>query len=125
MTNRFRFLLPGCLIIFNWGALGAAKTEKEAQFIPGAPDPAMGASQGTGAISAAQVVPVGHGKYQVLLLRGFDTESNVVAVLRGVATNGGVAFSGSGWTALISDTSLRGQGESGKFELRHITRTSP
>jgi hypothetical protein len=111
--------------MLNSGTFAASKGEKEVQFVAATPDPIMGDWKGTGVVSAAQVVPMGQGKYQALLLRGFDAESNVMAVLQGITTNSGVSFSGDGWTASISRSHFTGEKDGLRFDLQHATRTSP
>ena len=125
MTYRFRLLLSWCLVIFTSGAFGATKTEKEVQFIPTTPDPIMGDWQGTGTVSAVQVVYLGQAKYQAILLRAFDAESNIVAVLEGFPRNGEFTFRGEGCYASIEQSHFRGEKDGVKFDLQRITRASP
>src|SRR4051794_9471205 len=109
------FLLPGLLF-------AAAKGEKEVRFVAEIPDPLVGDWQGTGAISAAQVVSSGEGNYQALLLSAFDRPSNVIAVVRGARTNGIVTFSGTGWSASMNAMGFNGEKNGSKFQLSHIIR---
>ncbi len=100
------------------------KVEKPVHFIPATPDPLMGDWQGEGGC-VAQVVPKGGGKYEANLLTAFDAESNVVAVLEGESSGGAVSFSGDGWSGVIKQGHLVGGKGDKKFDLHHITRTSP
>jgi hypothetical protein len=101
------------------------KTEKPVNFVPTRPDPIMGDWQGDASGCVAQVVAVAEGKYQANLLRAFDTESNVVAVLQGERTGETITFAGDGWAGIIKDSQFTGGKEGKKFDLRRITRTSP
>ena len=101
------------------------KVEKPVDFIPTKADPLMGDWQGNQGGCVAQVLPLSDGKYQANLLSAFDTENNVLAVLQGASSDKGVVFSGDGWTATIKDSHFVGEKTGKKFDLQHITRTSP
>lgn len=105
-------------------AASGRKVEKPVNFIPSKPDPLMGDWQGKGGL-VAQVYPAGEGKYQANVLTAFDIESNVVAVLQGVAADGVVTFSGDGWSGAIKDSHFAGNKGDKSFDLKHIVRVSP
>jgi hypothetical protein len=113
------------LLPFDLLAANGSKSEKEVRFMAATLDPLMGDWQGTGSVTAAQVVPLGGGEYKALLLTAFDAENSVIGTLRGVATNGSVSFASDGWTATIGNSRFRGAKENRKFELHHVTRSSP
>ena len=101
------------------------KTEKPVNFIPAKADPLMGDWQGETSGCVAQVLPGRDGKYQATLLKAFDTENNVISVLAGAGSAGEVTFSGDGWTGAIKNSHFSVEKEGRKFDLQHITRTSP
>jgi hypothetical protein len=101
------------------------KGEKPVNFIPAKPDPAMGDWQGAENGLVVQVLPLGEGKYQANLLKAFDAENNVLAVLQGVASGGLVALSGEGWSGVIQREHLTVAKDSKRVDLRHLTRSSP
>lgn len=101
------------------------KVEGPVTFIPAKADPIIGDWQGKGSHYVAQIYFAEDGKYQANLLKQFDTESNVVAVLLGAAPGGTVAFSGDGWNATLADKHFKGSKGSESFDLQHIVRTSP
>ena len=106
-----------CLITFS---LFAAE-EKPVTFVPAKPDPLVGDWQGNGSHYVAQIYFDEDGKYQANLLKEFDTESNVVAVLRGSSSDKNVAFAGDGWTATAGGNDFKGQKGGETFQLQHIT----
>ena len=85
----------------------------------------MGDWQGEGGV-VAQVFPTTGGNYQANLLSAFDTESNLVAVLQGTATDEKVVVQRR-WLAgrLIKDSHFTGGKDGKKFDLQHIVRVSP
>jgi hypothetical protein len=99
--------------------------EKPVHFITASADAPMGDWQGEKGGIAAQVYPVGDGRYQANLLSAFDTEKNVIAVLHGSAAGGVVSFEGDGWTGAIKNSRFAGGKEGKQFDLKHITRASP
>ena len=101
------------------------KVEKPPHFVRATADPVMGDWQGNDSDCVAQVFPIGDGKYQANLLTHFDTESNLIAVLLGVPSGAALAFSGGGWTGEIKNSHFTGGNGDKKFDLQHITRTSP
>src|SRR6476660_7019421 len=103
----------------------ASKGEKEVHFVPAVPDPLLGDWQGNGAITCAQVIVLQNGDYQALLLHSFDTESNVIAVLKGTKADANITLSGDGWTGTVNKSKFTGQKGDAKFELHSIHRTSP
>jgi hypothetical protein len=100
------------------------KIEKPVNFIPAKADPLRGDWQGQGGV-VAQVFPAAGGKYQANLLSAFDTGSNVVAVLQGVSSSNGIAFSGDGWTGAIKNSHFTGSKGDKNFDLQQIARVSP
>ena len=106
-------------------AAAGRKVEKPVVFVPAKSDPLAGDWQGDKAGYVAQVFPTGDGNYQANLLTAFDTESNVIAVLRGTTSDGGINFSGSGWTGAVNDSVFTGSNGGKSFNLKHVTRTSP
>ena len=101
------------------------KTEKPVNFLPAKVDSLTGDWQGSASGCVAQVFPTAEGKYQANLLKAFDTESNVIAVLQGERSGEAINFTGDGWTGAIKDSRFTGSKGDLKFELQHITRTSP
>jgi hypothetical protein len=106
-------------------AAPARKTEKPVNFIPAKPDPSVGDWQGNKGEYVAQVFTTADGKYGANLLNAFDTESNLVASLQGTSAGGGLTFSGDGWAGSIKDSHFAIAKDDKKFDLQHITRTSP
>src|SRR5207237_778846 len=106
-------------------AASGGKAEKPVHFVPAKPDPLMGDWQGTGAVTAAQVLPLGDGNYRALLLNAFDKESNVVTVLQGSTQGEMVEFSGDEWSAKIAKGHFTGAKAGSNFELQHVKRSSP
>lgn len=106
-------------------AAAARKTEKPANFIPAVDDPVMGDWAGSASGGVAQVLPLGDGKYQATLLKQFDTENNLTAVLQGTRAGDTINFQGNGWTGAIDHGQFTcGKGDE-RLDLHHITRTSP
>jgi hypothetical protein len=101
------------------------KVEKPVNFIPAKADPLIGDWQGDANALVAQVLPVGEGKYQAALLKAFDTENNVISILQGTSSAAEVSFSGDGWTGVIKSGHFTIEKEGKKFDLKHISRTSP
>ncbi len=102
----------------------ARKVEVAPVFIPAAIDPLMGDWQGDGGY-VAQVVPMSGGNYQANLLTAFDTETNVVAVLRGMSSGDTVTFSGEGASGVIGQGRFTGSKGNQKFDLHRVRRASP
>jgi hypothetical protein len=104
---------------------GKKKAEAPAEFVPAVADPVMGDWQGQGEY-VAQVLPVAGGKYQVCLLKDFDTENNLVAVLEGTpAGNARVKIQGDGWQGAIHDGHFTaGKGDT-HLALHRVMRKPP
>jgi hypothetical protein len=96
------------------------------------PDPFMGDWQGTLTLPdgtqkplCAQVICWGDEGYQANLLAAFDQRIQPLAVLKGKADDGAVAFEGG---ARIADGAFKGEltGDvAGKYALEHVVRLSP
>jgi hypothetical protein len=102
-----------------------AAEEKPVNFIPAKPDPLIGDWQGKDSRYVAQVYFAEDGKYQANLLKQFDAESNVVAVLRGTSSGDTISFSGDGWSGTLTGKNFKGSKAGESFALQPITRTSP
>lgn len=94
------------------------------------PDPRMGDWEGSLSSSepiAAQIIGLGHGKYQANLLPRFDTRDEKLAVLDGTETGSQVAFTANGWEAAIVGERLTGKRQSDgiTFEMKKVVRLSP
>jgi hypothetical protein len=129
MTTPAKLIVSLCLCALplfaaDEPAAPARKTEKPVNFIPAKADPLVGDWQGKSDY-VAQVFAAGDGKYGANLLSAFDTESNLVATLQGTSADGGITFSGEGWTGQIKGSLFNVSKGDKKMELQHITRTSP
>jgi hypothetical protein len=102
-----------------------AAEEKPVTFVPAKADPLIGDWQGKGSRYVAQIYFGEDGNYQANLLKEFDTESNVVAVLHGSSSGNAIKFNGDGWTATVSGKDFKGQKDRESFQLQHTSRTSP
>jgi Domain of Unknown Function (DUF1080) len=100
------------------------KVEKPINFVLLKPDPMIGDWQGTGGV-VAQVYKTAAGVYQANLLKAFDIADPAVATLVGSPTPDGMSFTGSGWTAAISNSHFTGGNGNDHFDLQPIARTSP
>src|SRR4051812_23930242 len=102
-----------------------AAEEKPVTFVHAKLDPLVGDWQGNASHYVAQIYFAEDGSYQANLLKQFDAESNVVAVLHGASTGDTLTFQGDGWTATLAGKSFKGRKEGESFELQHVTRVSP
>jgi hypothetical protein len=105
-------------------AARAKKVEGPVTLIPASTDPAMGDWQGDGGV-VAQVYTTIKGDVEATLLKSFDTEKNSITILKGTRTGDTLTFSGDGWTASLQNAHFTGSKGDQKFDLQHITRTSP
>jgi hypothetical protein len=104
---------------------GQKKAEAPAQFVPAIADPLMGDWQGQGEY-VAQVLRVGGGKHTVCLLKAFDTENNLVAVLEGTpASNEGVKLQSDGWQGALHDGHFTASKGDTHLALHHVMRKPP
>ena len=101
--------------------LAAAPAKNE--FVPAKADPLVGDWRGEGVV--AQVIVTGEGAYQASLLKAFDTADKPLAVLKGTREGDAVKLTGGGWTATLDQSGFVGSKENERFDLKHITRTSP
>jgi 3-keto-disaccharide hydrolase len=99
--------------------------EKPVAFIPARPDPIVGDWQGNANGVVAQVVVVGEGKYRAHLLKQFDAQSNLVAVLEGKANGDNLTFTGDGGRGVIRGGRFVGSQGDTHFDLEHVVRVSP
>src|SRR5438874_56426 len=111
--KAIKLLAALCAITFP---LFAAE-EKPVAFVPTKPDPLIGDWQGKDSHYVAQVYFAEDGKYQANLLKQFDAESNVVAVLVGTLSGGTIAFSGDGWSATLVGKNFQGRKGDDSFAL--------
>jgi hypothetical protein len=102
-----------------------AAEEKPVTFIPAKPDPLIGDWQGKDSHYVAQIYFTEDGKYQANLLKQFDTENNVVAVLLGASSGDKITFNGDGWSGTLTDKHFKGGKAGETFDLQPITRTPP
>src|SRR5258708_945808 len=102
-----------------------AAEENPVTFTPAKPDQLIGDWQGKDARYGAQVYLAEDGKYQANLLKQFDTENNVIAVLNATASGDTVTLSGDGWNGTIAGKSFKVKKESESFDLQPIMRTPP
>jgi hypothetical protein len=106
-------------------AANGRKVEKPVDFKPAKPDPLVGDWQGAKGGVVAQVFPVSDGSYQANVLSAFDTESNVVAVMKGTVAGNDITFAGGDWNGVIKGSHFSGSGKGTRFDLQHVERTSP
>jgi hypothetical protein len=115
-----------CLVLLCAAAFYlTAAEEKPVNFIPAKADPIIGDWQGKADGYVAQVYLAEDGKYQANLLKQFDAESNVVAVLPGRLTGETVLFEGGGWSAKLAGKNFKGSHQNETFDLQPVTRTPP
>jgi hypothetical protein len=100
------------------------KAERPVNFMLATADPLMGDWQGNGGC-VAQVLSLGDGKYQAVLLPAFDTEGSPLAVLQGVASGRAISFTGEGGKGIIKEHTFSGTLGDKTFSLKHVTRASP
>src|SRR4051794_8697100 len=80
-----------------------AAEEKPVTFVPAKPDPLVGDWQGKNSPYVAQVYFAEDGNYQANLLKQFDTENNVVAVLKSARSGDNISFTGDGWSVTLAN----------------------
>ena len=102
----------------------ARKVETAPVFTPAKANPLIGDWQGSGGM-VAQVYLTPAGNYQANLLRAFDVEDNLIAVLKGTESNDAVAFTGDGWAGSIQQSHFTGSKGGESFDLQHVDRVSP
>jgi hypothetical protein len=119
--NTLKLIAALCAITFPL----LAAEEKPVTFVPAKPDPLVGDWQGSASRYVAQIYLAEDGAYQANLLKQFDAESNVVAVLHGSSSGDSVTFQGDGWTATLAGKAFKGRKDGESFDLQHITRDSP
>src|SRR5690242_3342840 len=102
--RSIKLLAALCVVTFP---LFAAE-EKPVTFIPAKPDPLIGDWQGKSSHYVAQVYFGEDGSYQANLLKQFDTESNVVAVLHGASAGDTITFTGDGWSGKLTGKNFKG-----------------
>jgi hypothetical protein len=116
-------LAPAIVLILLVASLLHA-AEKPVNFIPAKAGAVVGDWQGQSG-PVAQVVATGEGKYQATLLRAFDVQDNVVAVLQGTSSADGIGFTGDGWTGTIRQSHFIASKGSDNLDLQHVARSSP
>src|SRR5258707_14726087 len=94
-----------------------AAEEKPVNFVPAKADPLIGDWQGKDSRYVAQVYLAEDGKYQANLLKQFDAEDNVVAVLTGASSGGTITFRGEGWRATLAGQTFNSRKENEHFCL--------
>jgi hypothetical protein len=102
------------------------QAEKSVTFVAAKADPHVGDWQNENDGSpVAQVSVAADGSYRANLLKGFDSDERVLAVLSGSPSGDSIAFTGDGWTATIENGRLAGSNGSERIDLRRVTRSSP
>ncbi|MEY2428819.1 MAG: hypothetical protein QOJ40_1704 [Verrucomicrobiota bacterium] len=147
-AEQKRLCLCLCLFLILFFAFPLlAAEEKPVNFIPTKPNPLIGDWQGKSSPCVAQIYFAEDGNYQANLLKQFDTESNVLAVLHGTTSGDTITFNGDGWSATLAHKHFKGgkqplsqpssqplslgendfksSKDSESFDLQPITRTSP
>jgi hypothetical protein len=102
-----------------------AAEEKPVVFIPVKPDPLTGDWELKGGRYVAQVYLGESGNYQANLLKQFDAENNVVAVLQGAAAGDTITFSGDGWSGTVAAGHFKVSKDREGIDLPHVTRIPP
>jgi hypothetical protein len=100
-----------------------AAEEKPVTFVPAKLDPLIGDWQGKDSHYVAQIYFAEDGKYQANLLKQFDAESNVLAILHGTSSGDTITFNGDGWNGTVADKHFKGGKAGESFDLQSITRT--
>jgi hypothetical protein len=144
-------MLATCLVVFSAAqdapkqgkgkkGGGAKKVEVAHPFYWATPDPLRGDWQGEGGfvaqviraddrlLSVQDQIPSAEdaNKYQANIFRQFDLPNDKpVAVLTGILADGTVTFMGEQWNGAIADGHFKATNGHDKFDLQHITRTSP
>jgi hypothetical protein len=128
-ATRRRRIIQACfavvLCVCGKRGLAASSEKDEPRFVAATSDALTGDWHGSGAVCGAQVVSLGEGRYQAVLLNAFDKENNVVAILKGNTNGTAVEFVSGDWAARIADGHFTGANRGKSFELQHVTRISP